>query len=143
MQQPKLRSKVHGTDREIGEVTRIIVDPLSHDISHLVVSTNGRGGPEKQIESGHIQSVADDVVQLRLSSGEVEGLPGFVRDGYVSIHDIEIAHLEDRLHVESGEVLVPLPELERNVPRRNFSPSSPMSSVCSSACRWHGRSCAI
>lgn len=60
------------------------------------------------------------MVQLRLSSGEVEGLPGFVRDGYVSIHDIEIAHLEDRLHVESGEVLVPLPELERNVPRRNF-----------------------
>lgn len=120
MQQPKLRSKVIGTDREIGEVTRIIVDPLSHDISHLVVSMNGRGGPERQIEFGHIQSVGDDRVQLRLSSGEVEGLPAFVRDTYVSIHDIEIAHLEDHLHVESGEVLVPLPELERNVPRRNF-----------------------
>ncbi|CAI4030731.1 putative Quinol-cytochrome c reductase, iron-sulfur subunit, modulated with PRC-barrel (modular protein) [Nitrospira tepida] len=120
MQQPKLRSKVRGTDREIGEVTRIIVDPLSHHISHLVVSVNGRGGPERQIESIHIQSVGDDLVQLRLSSGEVEGLPAFTRDGYVSIHDIEIAHLEDHLHVESGEVLVPLPELERNVPRRNF-----------------------
>ena len=120
MQQPKLRSKVRGTDREIGEVTRIIMDPLSHDISHLVVSVNGRGGPEKQIPSSHIQSVGDDLVQLRLSSGEVEGLPAFTRDGYVSIHDIEIAHLEDHLHVESGEVLVPLPDLERNVPRRNF-----------------------
>lgn len=120
MQQPKLRSTVRGTDREIGEVTRIIMDPLSHDISHLVVSLNGRGGPEKQIPSSQIQSVGDDLVQLRLSSGEVEGLPVFTRDGYVSIHDIEIAHLEDHLHVESGEVLVPLPELERNVPRRNF-----------------------
>jgi Rieske Fe-S protein/sporulation protein YlmC with PRC-barrel domain len=120
MQQPKLRSKVRGTDREIGEVTRIIMDPLSHDISHLVVSLNGRGGPEKQIPSSQIQSVGDDLVQLRLSSGEVEGLPVFSRDGYVSIHDIEIAHLEDHLHVESGEVLVPLPDLERNVPRRNF-----------------------
>ena len=94
MQQPKLRSKVRGTDREIGEVTRIIVDPLSHHISHLVVSMNGRGGPERQIESSHIQSVGDDLVQLRLSSGEVEGLPLFTRDAYVSIHDIEIAHLE-------------------------------------------------
>jgi Rieske Fe-S protein len=120
MEQPKLRSKVRGTDREIGEVTRIIMDPLSREISHLVVSMNGRGGLEKQIESSHIQSVGDDLVQLRLSSGEVEGLPVFTRDGYVSIHDIEIAHLEDHLHVESGEVLVPLPELERNVPRRNF-----------------------
>jgi Rieske Fe-S protein len=120
MQQPKLRSKVRGTDREIGEVTRIILDPLSHDISYLVVSVNGRGEPEKQIASSDIQSVGDDLVQLRLSSGEVDGLPVFARDGYVSIHDIEIAHLEDHLHVESGEVLVPLPELERNVPRRNF-----------------------
>ena len=38
MMQPKLKSKVRATDREIGEVSKVIVDPLSHEISHIVVS---------------------------------------------------------------------------------------------------------
>ena len=43
MMQPKLRSKVRCTDREIGEVSKVVVDPLSREISHIVVSMNGRG----------------------------------------------------------------------------------------------------
>jgi len=46
--------------------------------------------------------------------------PAFQREGYVTIREVEIAHLEDHLHVEPGEVLVPVPELERNVKRRTF-----------------------
>ncbi len=120
MHQPKLRSRVRASDRDLGEVTRIIMDPLSHEISHVVVSLDGAGSPERQVPYGQVQVVSDDLVQLRVSSTEVEALPAFARDRYVSIHDVEIAHLEDHLHVEAGEVLVPLPELERSVPRRNF-----------------------
>ena len=42
------------------------------------------------------------------------------REAYVTHHDVEIAHLEDRLHVEPGEILVPYPRLEQGVPRRSF-----------------------
>ena len=45
--QPQLKSKVRCTDREIGEVTKVIVDPLSREISHIVVSMNGSG--ERQV----------------------------------------------------------------------------------------------
>lgn len=118
--QPQLKSKVRCTDREVGEVTRVIVDPLSHEISHIVVGGNGAGGPERQVPASTIQRVTDGLVELRAPSSELENFPAFKRAEYVTIHEVEIAHLEEHVHVESGEVLVPVPELERNVKRRTF-----------------------
>lgn len=119
MNQPKLKSKVACTDREIGEVTRVIVDPLSHDISHIVVG-NGAASPERQVPMARVQEVTDELVRLRLHSAEMDQLPVLKRDDFVTIHDVEIAHLEEKVHVESGEVLVPVPELEKDVKRRTF-----------------------
>ena len=116
--QPKLKSKVRCADHEIGEVTRVIMDPLSHEISHLVVSVNGAA--ERQVSMGAVQTVTDDLVHLRSSSSEVMALPPFKRDDYVTTHEVEIPHLEDHIHVTPGEVLVPIPELEKNVKRRTF-----------------------
>ena len=116
--QPQLKSKVRCADREVGEVTKVIMDPLSHEISHLVVSMNGTG--ERQVLMGAVQTVTDDLVQLRLSSSEIMALPPFKREDYVTLHEIEIPGLEAKIHVTPGEVLVPFPELERNVKRRTF-----------------------
>ena len=116
--QPQLKSKVRCTDREVGEVTKVIMDPLSFEVSHLVVSMNGTG--ERQVSMGAVQTVTDDLVQLRSSSSEVMALPPFKRDDYVTLHEVEIPGLEKHVHVTPGEVLVPFPELERNVKRRKF-----------------------
>ena len=116
--QPQLKSKVRCTDREVGEVTKVIMDPLSFEVSHLVVSMNGSG--ERQVSMGSVQTVTDDLVQLRSSSSEVMALPLFERDNYVTLHEVEIPGLEKHIHVTPGEVLVPFPELERNVKRRKF-----------------------
>jgi len=118
MHQPKLKSRVRCSDREVGEVTRVIVDPLSRDVSHIVV---GNGVPvERQVPTTEILRVTDDEVVLRGSSSDLDRFPAFQRQEYLTIREVEIAHLEDHLHVEPGEVLVPLPELERNVKRRTF-----------------------
>jgi Rieske Fe-S protein len=116
--QPQLKSKVRCADREVGEVSKVIMDPLSHEISHLVVSMNGTG--ERQVLMGMVQTVTDDLVQLRLSSSEIMALPPFKREDYVTLHEIEVPGLERNIHVTPGEVLVPFPELERNVKRRRF-----------------------
>ncbi len=116
--QPQLKSKVRCADREIGEVSKVIMDPLSHEVSHLVVSMNGTG--ERQVPMGTVQTVSEDLVQLRSSSSEVLDLPLFKRDDYVTLHEVEIPGLERHIHVTPGEVLVPFPELERNVKRRTF-----------------------
>ena len=120
MQQPKLKSKVRCTDREVGEVTRIIMDPLSREVSHIVVGGDGLGPAERQVPMGHVQRITDNLVELRASSADLSALPSFQRCDFVTTHEVEIAHLEDNLHVTPGEVLVPLPELERNVKRRTF-----------------------
>lgn len=119
MNQPKLKSKVACTDREVGEVTRVIVDPLSLEISHIVIG-NGAASPERQVPMSRVQDVADSLVRLRVASLELEQFPVLKRDDYVTIHDVEIAHLEEHVHVESGEVLVPVPELEKDCKRRTF-----------------------
>ena len=116
--QPQLKSKVRCADREVGEVTKVIMDPLSHEVSHLVVSMNGSG--ERQVSMGSVQTVTDDLVQLRSSSSEVMALPPFKRDDYVTLHEVEIPGLERNIHVTPGEILVPFPELERNIKRRKF-----------------------
>ncbi len=116
--QPKLKSRVRCTDRDIGEVTRVVVDPLSHEISHIVVSMNGSG--ERQVAMGHVQAVTESLVELRALSSDIVALPPFKRDDYVTTHEVEISHLEDNIHVTPGEVLVPLPELEKDVKRRTF-----------------------
>ena len=116
--QPQLKSKVRCLDREVGEVSRVIMDPLSHEVSHLVVSMNGTG--ERQVPMGAVQVVTDGLVQLRSSSSEVMGMEPFKREDYVTLHEVEIPGLEKHIHVTPGEVLVPFPELERNVKRRAF-----------------------
>lgn len=120
MMQPKLKSKVLCADREVGEIKRVIVDPISLEISHIVVGGDGMGLIERQVPMAQIQSMTDDVVTLRSSSSDFAGLPAFKRDEYVTTHEVEIAKLDDKIHVTPGEVLVPLPELERNVKRRTF-----------------------
>ena len=118
MMQPKLKSKVRCTDREIGEVTKVVVDPLSREISHIVVSMNGNG--ERQVSMGHVQAVTESLVELWAPSSDIAALPPFKRDDYVTTHEVEIAHLEENVHVAPGEVLVPIPELEKSVERRTF-----------------------
>ncbi|NJL15960.1 MAG: hypothetical protein HC938_00950 [Nitrospira sp.] len=118
MLQPKLKSKVRCTDLDIGEVSKVVLDPFSHEISHIVVSMNGSG--ERQVAIGQIQAVTEDLVQLRAPSSDILALPPFQREDYVTTHEVEISHLEDNIHVTPGEVLVPLPDLEKNVKRRTF-----------------------
>lgn len=118
MLQPKLKSKVRCTDREIGEVTKVVLDPLSREISHIVVSMNGSG--ERQVAMGQVQDVMEDLVELRAPSSDIAALPPFKRHDYVTTHEVEISHLEDNIDVTPGEILVPLPDLEKNVKRRTF-----------------------
>ncbi|MBI4000580.1 MAG: hypothetical protein HY348_02215 [Nitrospira defluvii] len=118
--QPKLKSKVRCSGSEVGEVRRVVMDPLSHEVSHLAVGGAATGLVERQVPVGQIQAVTDDAVTLRCTSAEFSALPVFRREDYVTTHEVEIAHLEDRIHVTPGEVLVPFPELERSVKRRTF-----------------------
>ena len=119
--QPKLSAKARCLDQEVGSISKVIVDPISHEISHVVVRESNGARLERQIPFGQIQEVVnEEEVILGCSPEEFGQFPTLERDQYVTIHEVEIAHLEDHLHVEPGEILVPLPKLEQGVPRRTF-----------------------
>ncbi|MCA9468686.1 MAG: ubiquinol-cytochrome c reductase iron-sulfur subunit [Nitrospira sp.] len=119
--QPKLSAKAVCSDREVGKILKVVVDPLSHEISHVVVGGLNEKAGMRQVPVSEIQEIPhEEKVVFGCSSEELEKYPLINRDCFVTIHEVEIAHLEDNLHVESGEVLVPLPRLEREVPRRMF-----------------------
>ena len=69
--QPKLKSKVRTADRDLGEVTRVIVDPITHDVSHIVVGGNGVGTLERQIPMTEVQVVSDDLIQFRGTAADL------------------------------------------------------------------------
>ena len=116
--QPQLKSKVRCTDREIGEVTKVIVDPLSREISHIVVAMNGAASGRWRW--GRCRPSPTGRFSYAIPPPRSSALPPFKRDEYVTTHEVEIAHLEEKIHVTPGEVLVPLPDLEKNVKRRTF-----------------------
>lgn len=119
--QPKLAAKARCSDGEVGKISKVILDPLSREISHVVVSEYSGQRMDRQVPVSQIQEVPnEEEVVLRCSSAEFGQFPVLDRDCYVTIHDLEIAHLEDNLHVEPGEILVPYPRLEHGIPRRSF-----------------------
>lgn len=115
--QPKIKSKVRCVDGEIGEVAHVIADPISLEVSHIVVRTNGT---ERQVPVSSIGAVRDDSVELLCNSSQVAGFPELKREDFLTSKEVEIPHLENRIHVEPGDLLVPFPELEKSCARRNF-----------------------
>ena len=115
--QPKIKSKVRCVDGEVGEIVHVIADPLSLDVSHIVVRANGT---ERQVPVSAIGAIRDESVELTCNAAQLSGFPELKRQDYVSSKEVEIPHLENRIHVEPGELLVPFPELEKNCARRSF-----------------------
>ena len=119
--QPTLTARVIAGEKEVGRLEKVIMDPLSHEISHLVVKELGGAGSLRQVPVQEVQAVPnEEEVQMRFSADGLERFPVLERDQFVTVKEVEIAHLEDNIHVEPGEVLVPLPCLEQGVPRRMF-----------------------
>jgi Rieske Fe-S protein len=101
----------------VGEIAHVIADPISLEISHIVVRSNGM---QRQVPMSSIRAVGEDSVDLVCNAAQMEAFPELKREEYLTSKEVEIPHLETKIHVEPGEILVPFPVLERNCPRRDF-----------------------
>ena len=115
--QPKIKSKVRCVDGEIGEIVHVIADPISLEVSHIVVRANGT---QRQVPVATIAAVRDDSVELLCHAAQVSGFPEHKAEDFLTSKQVEIPHLENRVHVEPGDLLVPFPQLEKSCARRNF-----------------------
>ncbi|TSA01099.1 MAG: ubiquinol-cytochrome c reductase iron-sulfur subunit [Nitrospiraceae bacterium] len=115
--QPKIKSKVRCVDGEVGEIAHVIADPISLEVSHIVVRTNGT---QRQVPVSTIATVREDSVELRCNASQVADYPELKREDFLTSKEVEIPHLENKVHVEPGDLLVPFPQLEKSCARRNF-----------------------
>src|SRR5438128_11658678 len=105
--QPKIKSKVRCEDAEVGEIVHVIADPLSLEVSHIVVRANGT---ERQVPVSAIGAVRGESVELTCNVAQFSGFPELKRQDYVSSKEAEIPHLENRIHVGPGAWRGPVPE---------------------------------
>ena len=113
----KIKFKVRCSDGEAGEVSRVIADPISKNISHIVVLAGGREWvvPLDQV------SVEGETAVLSCSTSELSQFHALQREDFVELKEVEIAGLERRMEeAAAGEILVPLPRLEKDLSRRSF-----------------------
>ncbi len=117
MNQPKIKMKVVGSDGDVGEVANVIADPVTKSLSHIAVRTED--GVQRVVPLDQIADVSEGVV-LQCSAMTVSGYPLLCRDDYTTVQQQEVAGLEARLDVDPGHALLPVPEGDRDIPRRGF-----------------------
>lgn len=120
----KIKNKVRCVDRPepVGEISHVIVDNVTKEISHLVVAMNGAGGGDLLVPVQDISAAGSNgVVTLQRRSDELRQYPPFRRDHFLELREVELAGVERRLrHIEPGGPLVAIPDLEKDISRRRF-----------------------
>lgn len=117
MMQPKLKSRARCSDRDVGEISRVIVDPITKTISHLVLRSEEK---EWIIPFDDRVSVNSETIMLSFPSSTLPQFPVLHREDFVELKEVELAGVEHRLEVVPGETLVRIPEIEKDPSRRAF-----------------------
>ncbi len=117
----KIKNRVRCTDREVGEVSHVVVNAVTKEISHLVLATGGSAGGQLLVPVEDISATdLNGVVTLRRPSSDLSSYPAFTREEFLELKEVELAGVERRLHVQPGEPLIAIPQLEKDISRRTF-----------------------
>jgi sporulation protein YlmC with PRC-barrel domain len=65
---------VSGSDGEIGKLTRVVVDPITRAVTHLVVEPRHLEGPSRLVPISLVDSVSPEQIKLGCGSAEFERL---------------------------------------------------------------------
>ena len=73
--QPKIKAKARCADGEVGSISKVIVDPLSLEISHVVVREGGGQGVDRQVPIGQVQEIPnEEEIILRGVAGGIQNV---------------------------------------------------------------------
>jgi sporulation protein YlmC with PRC-barrel domain len=86
-----LNAKVRCIDGECGRSTFVIIDPISRQVTHLVVKQNGLSAKEHVVPIEWVTQATHDLIRLRCDREKLDGLEPFVETHYLreSLPDFE------------------------------------------------------
>ena len=76
-------------EKEVGRLDRVVVDPRSQEVTHLVVSRGLLFGNDKVVPLDMVASASKEQVVLKEDKQRVESLPNFNQDRFVSLNEME------------------------------------------------------
>jgi uncharacterized protein YrrD len=86
--QIKKDAKVLTSDnKDVGRVDRIVIDPSTREITHLVIRQGWLFTEDKVLPISWVSDTVDNNLRLRALSDDLEGLPVFEENYYVSVDE--------------------------------------------------------
>lgn len=86
--QIKQGAKVITSDnKDVGRVDRVVIDPSTREITHVVVRQGWLFTTDKVLPIQWVSDTVEDTMRLRALDDDLQGLPDFEEDRYVSIED--------------------------------------------------------
>ncbi len=96
-----LNARVHCVDGECGRSTYLIIDPVSRQVTHLVVKEKGLAAAEHVVPIGWVTEATHDLIRLRCTTAQLTHVQPFIEKHYLR------EPLPDFQHVEDGYFLQP------------------------------------
>jgi sporulation protein YlmC with PRC-barrel domain len=91
-----LNSRVHCVDGECGRSTYVIMDPVSRQVTHLVVKEKGPAAAERVVPIGWVTEATHDLIRLRCTKEQLDKMDLFFEKHYLREPLPDFEHLEGR-----------------------------------------------
>lgn len=124
-------------DREVGHIDRVVLDPKTKEVSHVVVRKGFLFTEDKVVPTNLIASATDEKVKLRQNAGDLQNLPDFEESHYVPLDEDEKKRLAEGVRyypplywyppygaIPASLASIPEPhviETERNIPENSVA----------------------
>jgi uncharacterized protein YrrD len=75
----------------VGKIDRVVIDPRTKEVTHVVVRKGAIFSEDKVVPIDLIESASEDGVALREDAGDLEDLPNFEEEHFVTLNEDEAA----------------------------------------------------
>jgi len=71
------------TGEKVGRIDRVVIDPKSDEVTHLVVKKGFLFTTDKVVPIGHVETTTEDRVELKAGPGDPDEFPDFEETHYI------------------------------------------------------------
>lgn len=95
MQFKKGVSVLDNHDEKVGEIDRVVIDPQSAEVTHVVVRKGFLFTEDKVLPVDQISRTSDDAVHLNVDAKQVEEMPDYIETNYLPLDSNQIDRMPD------------------------------------------------
>ena len=106
----KQNARVSTTDgREVGHIDRVVIDPITKKVTHVVVRKGLLFADERVVPIGLVAEATEDCINLREDAGDLHHLPKFEESRYVRLLEDEGGRSSPASGVYANSLYEPAP----------------------------------